>query len=141
MMKLDEVMPGLYIRAKIESSQVRDVIAGDFHVVSLIANPDLRIVDAIGKKYHHHPMKDGYLDNLLLARANRAAEQTADLLSEGEKVIVHCWSGKNRAGLVCALAYRALMGGTGMAAIQAVREARPPTLTNRHFVEYLEGLD
>ena len=66
---------------------------------------------------------------------NAARAVTRDLRS-GKKVLVTCFAGRNRSGLVSALALKG-MGYSGDEAIRAVRRARRNALTNESFVQYL----
>lgn len=60
----------------------------------------------------------------------------------GKTVLVTCAEGRNRSGLLTALAVRQLEGVTGKDAVRIVRSRRQAkALTNRLFVMYLESLD
>jgi protein-tyrosine phosphatase len=69
--------------------------------------------------------------------AGSAAGIVAQLINRGDRVVVTCWQGRNRSGLVCALALMILEGLTPQAAIDAVRAARPDALTNDSFRAFL----
>lgn len=68
------------------------------------------------------------------------AKFVAELLERDKEVLVHCRSGHNRSGLVCA---RTLIerGSEPQDAIERVRSGRSDghALTNRAFVEWLES--
>ena len=72
-----------------------------------------------------------------LQLAEQAGARAAQLIGQGESVLVTCNMGINRSGLVCALAL--MHGGmTAKKAIDAVRFGRPPiALHNRFFVSHL----
>ncbi|NIR28734.1 MAG: dual specificity protein phosphatase family protein [Gammaproteobacteria bacterium] len=67
--------------------------------------------------------------------ARLGALRVARSLVEGQQVLVTCWRGRNRSGLVCALALRQLYGLSGHRAIARVRAARPTALTNPAFCQ------
>ena len=62
----------------------------------------------------------------------------------GRPALVTCWQGRNRSGLVVAMALCHLTGCAGPAAVQAVRERRRApagaTLTNQVFVRALSAI-
>jgi hypothetical protein len=74
--------------------------------------------------------------------AVHAAIQVIDWLSKGLQVLVTCFAGRNRSGLVCALA---LMYGPGKLtanqAIELIKSVRDQALTNSDFVTFLRSLD
>ena len=76
--------------------------------------------------------------------ANQAAIVTAKSLLKGKRVIVTCMKGKNRSGLVTALALHILSGSGGAAALKHVRARRihveGQALTNPSFAELLTNL-
>jgi len=67
-----------------------------------------------------------------------AGRRVADYLRKGARVLVTCNLGRNRSGLVAALALVQL-GMAPMAAIDLVRRARAPrgALSNKDFIEFL----
>ena len=64
-----------------------------------------------------------------------------DLVRCNKRVLVHCGAGLNRAGLVCALAYRELIGCTGTEAEDYIKRVRPGALLNPYFCTFLRQLD
>lgn len=65
----------------------------------------------------------------------------ANLLAEGNHVMVYCYYGRNRSGLICALIIRELLGVTGAEALRLLRRGRKGAVGgNKHFVSYLEEL-
>jgi protein-tyrosine phosphatase len=83
------------------------------------------------------PIPDGPLDGTQLAGVIRLAEAACEAMDEGRRVLVRCYHGYNRSGLVIA---HALMrqGSSAEAAIRLIRARRSPwALHNDLFVEYL----
>jgi protein-tyrosine phosphatase len=62
-----------------------------------------------------------------------ASRQVAKWVRDGGKVLVTCWQGYNRSGLVTALALMRLTGMSGQSAVFKVQEKRPGALRNVHF--------
>lgn len=69
-----------------------------------------------------------------------AAFLTARAISLDKRVLVTCWQGRNRSGLVCALALRQLHRWHPEICVEAVRAARPGALTNPTFCRLVESL-
>jgi len=72
--------------------------------------------------------------------AVRAAKTVADRWKHGKRIVVTCRQGRNRSGLVVALALHLIYGVDGKTAAQIVRERRrgADALTNEAFVGFLE---
>jgi hypothetical protein len=68
-----------------------------------------------------------------------ASRQVANAVRDGGKVLVTCWEGLNRSGLVTALALMRLTGVNGQSAVFKVQQARPGALRNPYFAEYLKS--
>jgi hypothetical protein len=83
----------------------------------------------------HAPFDDDHrgLDAEQSETAFKAAEKTAHRLLEGRKTLVTCWAGRNRSGLVCALALSAVTGRHPSEAGELVRAKRNGALTNMAF--------
>ncbi|MFI6375153.1 dual specificity protein phosphatase family protein [Streptomyces sp. NPDC050546] len=92
-----------------------------------------------GVRHHVWPIPDGPLDGTQLAGVIRLAEAACEALDEGRRVLVRCYHGYNRSGLVVA---HALMrrGDSAETAIRLIRDRRSPwALHNELFVEYLRA--
>ncbi|MEE1760098.1 MULTISPECIES: protein-tyrosine phosphatase family protein [unclassified Streptomyces] len=90
-----------------------------------------------GVEHHVWPIPDGPLDGTQLAGVMRLAQAACDALEDGKRVLVRCYSGYNRSGLVVA---HALIrdGHSAEEAIRLIRTRRSPwALHNELFVEYL----
>lgn len=90
------------------------------------------------------PLDDGKLDLGQLRRAFEAADSVARSLRRGERVLVTCAEGRNRSGLVVALALHRCFGVPGGVAARRVREhrraRRGPALSNPDFWALLHRL-
>ena len=75
-----------------------------------------------------------------LTTAACAARVAASERSAGRSVLVTCWMGQNRSGLVSALALRFLTGLSGEDCRRIVQARVPGALANPYFVEVLAGL-
>ncbi|GAB2726151.1 protein-tyrosine phosphatase family protein [Streptomyces bullii] len=137
-----EIVPGLWMgghqfqgeTGRLELAVVRD----EFDLVQTL----LRLPGhgpGPGVEHHVWPIPDGPLDGTQLAGVIRLAEAACEALEEGRRVLVRCYHGYNRSGLVVA---HALMrqGGSADAAIRLIRARRSPwALHNALFVEYLRA--
>jgi protein-tyrosine phosphatase len=90
-----------------------------------------------GVEHHVWPIPDGPLDGTQLAGVIRLARAASDAMDEGRKVLVRCYSGYNRSGLVVAQTL-VRRGGSADEAIRLIRTRRSPwALHNELFVDYL----
>lgn len=127
----DEVAPGLYQgdfpEGKVDWGRFDDVVSMSNAAPSPRLGPD--------GLWLHVPIWDGEMEEPDLVR--ETARTVADRVASGRRVLVHCWAGLNRSGVVAA---RALMflGVPVDEAIAAVRAARgPDALFNERFVAWL----
>ena len=72
--------------------------------------------------------------------ALQAARQVAAALARRKKVLVTCWMGWNRSGLVSALSLYFYLGVSGFQAARMVKAKRAKALGNQHFFEMLSNL-
>ncbi|MEU5308729.1 dual specificity protein phosphatase family protein [Streptomyces sp. NPDC021562] len=137
-----EVLPGLWMgglefrgrSGRLEPAVVRD----EFDLVQSLLRVPGHGPDA-GVEHHVWPIPDGPLDGTQLAGVIRLARAAGEALDAGRSVLVRCYSGYNRSGLVVAgaLLYR---GCTAEEAIRLVRARRSPwALHNELFVAYLRA--
>lgn len=75
-----------------------------------------------------------------LALALKAAHHVAARVQAGGKVLVTCQAGKNRSGLVTAMALHEITGIAGKACVDIIKMVRPIALTNRQFVDALQRI-
>ncbi len=92
-----------------------------------------------GVEHHVWPIPDGPLDGTQLAGVIRLAEAACEALDEGRRVLVRCYHGYNRSGLVIAHAL-ARRSHSAEQAIRLIRSRRSPwALHNDLFVDYLRA--
>jgi protein-tyrosine phosphatase len=136
-----EVTDGLFISG--HPDHARDFLSKDVQiVVDLQGDVDTSVMESEEQGnttlYLYWPVEDGDMPNPDVVR--NISRLVAGALASGEKVLVHCRSGHNRSGLVCA---RTLIeqGRSPEEAIETVRTKRGDghALGNRNFVEWLEG--
>lgn len=72
--------------------------------------------------------------------AKMAAYRVADYVRRKQTVLVTCWMGLNRSGLVSALAVHYLTGMSGRDCVALVKRKRRDALTNPDFVRFLDAL-
>ncbi|MGW2461199.1 protein-tyrosine phosphatase family protein [Streptomyces sp. NPDC004457] len=137
-----EVVPGLWMgghefrgrSGRLEFAVVRD----EFDVVqSLLRLPGYG--PDPGVEHHVWPIPDGPLDGTQLAGVIRLARAANEALDAGRRVLVRCYHGYNRSGLVIAHAL-VQRGGSADQAIRLIRARRSAwALHNELFVEYLRA--
>lgn len=95
-----------------------------------------------GVEVVHAPFDDDHqgLDARQKEIAFQAARRTAKRLQEGKKTLVTCWAGRNRSGLVSALALSAVGDMTPAQAGELIRSKRLGALTNMSFRSLLSRL-
>ncbi len=74
-----------------------------------------------------------------LADAEAVATLAATRYVRGDRLLITCYMGRNRSGLITALVLVRAHGLTGKQAVRAVQAARPEALSNAYFRRYLEG--
>ncbi|MEU6356405.1 protein phosphatase [Streptomyces sp. NPDC047072] len=137
-----EIVPGLWMGGhefKGPSGQVEfAVVRDEFDLVQTLLRLPEHGPDP-GVEHHVWPIPDGPLDGTQLAGVIRLAQAAGDALDEGRRVLVRCYSGYNRSGLVVAQTL-IRRGHTPDEAIRLIRARRSPwALHNDLFVEYLRA--
>ena len=97
--------------------------------------PGVTIIYASNDDDPTRPPTRGELD-----LAIKAARQVTSRVLAGGKVLVTCQAGKNRSGLVTALALHQLTGVAGKACVDIIKMVRPIALTNPQFVKVLDRI-
>lgn len=86
----------------------------------------------------HVPLDDGPPpDHSTRVRICGAARRVAEHVQAGDRVLVTCWQGRNRSGVISGLAMRVL-GVPGVQAAERIRRVRNG-LTNPHFYAMVAG--
>ncbi|MFH8799923.1 dual specificity protein phosphatase family protein [Streptomyces sp. NPDC017936] len=136
----DEIVPGLWMgghefRGRAGRPETA-VVRGEFDLVQTLLRRPGHGPDR-GVRHHVWPIPDGPLDGTQLAGVMRLAQAACEALDEGRTVLVRCWHGYNRSGLVVAHAL-VRRGHSADEAIRLIRSRRSPwALHNELFVEYL----
>ncbi|MDT0434687.1 MULTISPECIES: dual specificity protein phosphatase family protein [Streptomyces] len=137
-----EIVPGLWMGGHEfrGSSGEREfaVVRDEFDLVqSLLRLPGLG--PDPGVEHHVWPIPDGPLDGTQLTGVIRLARAAHEALDEGRQVLVRCYHGYNRSGLV--VAHTLVRGGCSTEeAIRLIRTRRSPwALHNDLFVDYLRA--
>ncbi len=141
-MKMTEILPGLYIRGKFNNNWHKIDALREYNittVVSMVSYVDEDLVHSPYVAYYSYPIADGKVIDL--EKVNNAVTTVFQGLKLGANILVHCHGGKNRAGLVCALAIRRLWGISGRDAMEHVQKHRPGALNNEVFAAYLNTLE
>ncbi len=143
-MKIYEILPGKLLQSarthQLSDAEVLALIERYkvTAVVNLWHTPDPRVQERV-KWYEHVSLPDGMIHTHVANAASILSVRVAKEINEGGCVLVHCWGGKNRSGLISALALIALQGITGAEAVSAIKSVRRGALVNKFFVNYLEN--
>ena len=138
----NEIVPGLWMGGhefRGRSGQLEfAVVHRQFDLVQTLLRLPGHGPDA-GVEHHVWPVPDGPLDGTQLAGVIRLALAACEALDGSRRVLVRCYHGYNRSGLVVAHAL-VLAGHTTDDAIELIRARRSPwALHNELFVEYLRA--
>ncbi|MER5719840.1 protein phosphatase [Streptomyces sp. NPDC002132] len=137
----NEIVPGLWMgghefRGRAGQRQFA-VVRDEFDLVQTLLRLPGHGPDP-GVAHQVWPIPDGPLDGTQLAGVMRLAQAACEALDGGRTVLVRCWHGYNRSGLVVAHALM-LRGESADAAIRLIRSRRSSwALHNELFVEYLK---
>lgn len=93
-----------------------------------------------GIRVIHAPMDDSELTRDEWDTARRAAAEVASAIRVGARVLITCYAGLNRSGLITALSLYLLTGESGRAVVRVVQSRRRNALCNRSFVKALSRL-
>ncbi len=133
-------MPGLWMGGhefRTHSGQLElAVVRDEFDLVQTLLSLPGHGPDP-GVEHHVWPIPDGPLDGTQLAGVMRLARAACDAVDQDRRVLVRCYSGYNRSGLVVAHAL-VRQGRSAEEAIRLIRARRSPwALHNDLFVDYL----
>lgn len=148
MITIYEMMPGrLYQSARTHTltEAELDQLVGDYGVTAVLNlwhSDDPRMAARV-LVYECCSLPDGRVLKAMADTAEQLADKVATLIRrKHHRVLVHCWGGKNRSGLITALTLMRLEKGlTGEQAIARVKAVRKGALANEHFCEYLRSKD
>ncbi|MFI6561846.1 dual specificity protein phosphatase family protein [Streptomyces sp. NPDC050534] len=137
-----EIVPGLWMGGHQFRNRTGDlefaVVRDEFDLVQTLLRLPGHGPDP-GVEHHVWAIPDGPLDGTQLAGVMRLAQAASEALDEGRKVLVRCYHGYNRSGLVIAHAL-VRRGHSAEQAIRLIRSRRSPwALHNELFVEYLRA--
>lgn len=113
-----------------------------FHVLVLCAQEAQSRSDEPGLLTLRCPLNDNG-DDITRAEWRRAVEmgrRVAALVASGRRTLVTCAAGRNRSGLVCAIALYELSLLSGKQCVEHIRVRRLGALTNDSFVRQLVAL-
>ncbi|MFE9307589.1 protein phosphatase [Streptomyces sp. NPDC088353] len=135
-----EIVPGLWMGGhefRTHSGQLElAVVRDEFDLVQTLLRLPGHGPDP-GVEHHVWPIPDGPLDGTQLAGVMRLARAACDAVDQDRRVLVRCYSGYNRSGLVVAHAL-VRQGRSAEEAIRLIRARRSPwALHNDLFVDYL----
>lgn len=135
-------MPGLWMGGHQFRNRTGDlefaVVRDEFDLVQTLLRLPGHGPDP-GVEHHVWAIPDGPLDGTQLAGVMRLAQAASEALDEGRKVLVRCYHGYNRSGLVVAHAL-VRRGHSAEQAIRLIRSRRSPwALHNELFVDYLRA--
>ncbi|MEU3946529.1 dual specificity protein phosphatase family protein [Streptomyces sp. NPDC029526] len=138
----DEIVPGLWMgghQFRGGSGRLEFAVVGqEFDLVQSLLRLPGHGPDA-GVEHQVWPIPDGPLDGTQLAGVVLMAEAACEALDAGRRVLVRCFHGYNRSGLVVAHAL-VRRGGTAEEAIRLIRDRRSSwALHNDVFVGYLRA--
>lgn len=105
-------------------------------VVALHPQPDRALQRLLGEQYYYQYIPDGKRVDWRLAE--KAADRVAKHVAKGGRSLVCCYGGRNRSGLINAIALTRIEGISGQEAVERIRLMRPDALTNQTFVAYLK---
>ncbi|GAA2244347.1 protein phosphatase [Streptomyces ruber] len=136
----NEIVPGLWMGGHEFAGSAGEiefaVVGEEFDVVlTLLRLPGYGPDE--GVEHHVWPIPDGPLDGTQIAGVMRLARTAREALERRRRVLVRCYHGYNRSGLVVAESL-ILAGRSPDEAIRLIRARRSPwALHNELFVEYL----
>ena len=106
-------------------------------VVNMWHKPDPRIRELC--RATHIPIPDGELTSFTEKAILGAANLVYKEIQKGKAVLVHCYGGRNRSGLVAGLVYHRLANVSGAQAARFIQFQRSSALANPHYLEFLQN--
>lgn len=136
-----KIAPRLYQGSVPLPGRFRDVARCGFNMLVLAAKefqPPMSVFP--GVRVYHVPLDDAEPTSRELDMALRAAGEVARAVRIGQNVLVTCMMGRNRSGLVVALAMHMLTGRSGISIVRHIQYRRTNALSNPYFVGVLNSL-
>lgn len=143
-MKIYEILPGLLYQSgkmleRPEAEVKAAMLSRQVHTVyNMWHTEDTRISSSVSE-YWLLPMPDGRVASP--ERWIQIGYSAALQMRLGRVVMTQCYGGRNRSGLVSAIAVSVYLGITGKEAAGMVMAVRPSALSNEHFLEFLGRLN
>jgi protein-tyrosine phosphatase len=141
MMDATCIIPGLYQGSiPVTGDELRNrgfhtlILCAEEHQPSSVNFPGLKVVHAPNDDNGSQPTSKE------MRIALQAADVVARDVAKGKNVLVTCMQGRNRSGLVTALAVSRLTGMSGRQSIRLVKHLRKNALTNPAFCQVLEQI-
>jgi protein-tyrosine phosphatase len=139
------------------NTSATEIVAGLWQGALDVANPstaDFEVVISMTSRaphpswahqqVHHFPVTDPMWAHEMSAKFHERIDLAADVATQGvrsgRRVLVLCAQGKNRSGLVVAMALHKLKGWSGEQAMRCIQQKRPGSLYNIHLQRFLEAL-
>ena len=145
-LKLYEILPNLYQSARLvviptPMQRIQFLTEHQIYgVVNLWHTADEDIA-AFLPFYAHYSIPDGQLAESTIAQLWAYAYTVRKFIMNDQRIIVHCYGGRNRSGLLNALVVMLVQGCSGSDAAQWVQRYRPNSLFNQHYLDYLSSLE
>ncbi len=137
----DRILPGLYQGSKPEKGATLKLAGFDSLVLCAEEyQPSAKVFP--GVEVHHAPLDDHpyELSDAEWLRIIEAAEFAMTSVHLGKRVLVTCWMGINRSGIVNAVAVMMLTGCKPRQAVRHLRRRRRKALSNTSFAQQLNVL-
>lgn len=135
-MKIYEIIPGLYQSAKLHdlTFEEKKKLLKQHNidtVINLWHTCDEELEEYC-EAYYHCSISDGKTppNKETIERLLKHAELA---YQAGASILVHCYGGRNRAGLFNALLLKRILGISGEEAVRMIQEKRPNSFKNEHF--------
>ncbi len=144
-MKLVQIIPHLYLRGGLaglsRDKLVPELLDRSINVVVSLVDPKIPELEDLARgrwfKYYYAPIPDGKIERVQLQVHHAANYIVGQIRYWDSNVLVHCYAGKNRAGLVSTLVVAEMNGISYAEALEHVRALRPGALNNKSFERYL----
>lgn len=120
--------------------------AGIEVILSADSNVDSRAIEAAGLEHLNlvmpsiHASNQAVIDDFV-NRIDKAAQAAIERIKKGKAVLVHCFAGRDRTGLILCAVLMRMQKMTAQQALTLVRQKRPSALTGAGTLEILAEYD